>query len=112
MELYLNDNIPVHMQAVYNLRERRYVGGEQGARHQIFLFLFATSVLESSCRINTGKDCMFKSLCAENIYLNSIEYYIMPALNYRVGESCTYVCSLGSFLECWMPLTCLQSKLL
>ena len=38
MELYLNDNIPVHMQAVYNLRERRYVGGEQGARHQIFLF--------------------------------------------------------------------------
>ena len=65
-----------------------------------FFFLFVTSVLESSCRINTGKDCMFKSLCAENIYLNSIEYYIMPALNYRVGESCTYVCSLGSFLEC------------
>ena len=104
----LNDNILMHMQAVYSLQERRYVGGERGAHHQI---CFVSSVLESSCRINTGAGYMFCSLCAKNTYLNFIGHYIVPVLKYRLSESCTYVCSLGSFLKCWKPLTCPQSKL-
>lgn len=60
-------------------------------RSGFFFVSFAISVLES--RINTGADYMFSSLCVQTINLSYMLLY------HAIKYSCTYVCSLSSFLD-------------
>ena len=69
------------------------------------LLLSATSILESSCRVDTGPHYMFNGIFAENIYLNFRGYYIvLQTPDYLLSDYFTYLYVPGSLLKWRMSL--------
>lgn len=89
MELYLNDNIKMYMQAVYSLFTKDASAATNEARYQIRFSLFATSFLDKYC-------CR---LFAENIYSNFLGYYIVLTTIVVLTFASLAACSSGERLS-------------